>query len=109
MLKAIQAKLLKLVVKFLLPVHKFRVGDLVFKDGTRTLYEVDTNYFNSDLQPVCIVRPYPIGTQVFGIDHFDILEFREFKGSVNKGTATTASDVGTTAHDNLNFAKKKNN
>ena len=103
----IQAILLKILKKLLLPKHKFNVGDLVYKDGTRTLYEVDSNYYNVELQPVVIVRPYPIGTQLFGIDRHDIKEFREFKRPTQANPNTTASDVGTTAHDNQNFGRKK--
>jgi hypothetical protein len=99
------AFILKLVAKYLLPRHRFKTGDLVFKDGTRTLYEVDTNYYNTDLQPVTVVRPYPVGTQVFGIDQYDIKEFREYRKPVSQYTNTTASDVGISAHDNTNFGK----
>lgn len=99
--------ILKLMVKLFLPKHKFSEGDLVFKEGTRTLYEVDSNYYSRDLRPVVIVRPYPVGTQLFGIDHHDILEFREFRRPTSRHMNTTASDVGTTAHDNMNFGKGK--
>lgn len=96
--------IIKLLV-YLLPKHKFKKGDLVYKEGTRTLYEVDENYFNTVFDPVTIVRPYPLGKQVFGVDKHDILEFHEYRKSLNVGYNTTESDVGITAHDNLNFAK----
>lgn len=102
----IQGLILKLMIKMFLPNHKFKVGDLVFKDGTRTLYEVDSNYYNTDLNPVVIVRAYPVGTQVFGIDRFDILEFMLYRKKNVAPDNPTMSDVGTTAHDNFNFAKK---
>lgn len=106
MISKIQNLILKLMVKLFLPRHKFKTGDLVFKDGTRTLYEVDTNYYNTDLQPITVVRTYPIGTQLFGIDQYDIQEFREFRKPLTARVNTTPSDVGTTAHDNTNFATK---
>jgi len=94
------------LLRFFLSKHKFKKGDLVYKDGTRTLYEVDENYYNTNLDPVTIVRPYPLGNQVFGIDKHDILEFLEFRKPLQDGYNTTESDVAITAHDNLNFAKK---
>lgn len=99
-------KLLIKLFKLFLPKHKFHKGALVYKDGTRTLYEVDENYYNTDLDPVTVVRPYPMGKQVFGVDKHDILEFIEHKKPLQVGYNTTESDVAITAHDNLNFAKK---
>jgi hypothetical protein len=99
-------KFLIKLLTYLLPKHKFAKGTLVYKDGTRTLYEVDENYYNTDFDPVTIVRPYPMGKQVFGVDKHDILEFMEHKKPLQVGYSTTESDVAITAHDNLNFAKK---
>ena len=99
--------ILKIMVYLFLQKHPFNVGDLVFKDGTRTLYEVDTNYFNRELQPITVVRPYPIGTQLFGISHHDIKEFKEFRKITSLAVNTTPSDVGITSHDNSNFGKGK--
>lgn len=101
------SKIIHFLLKLLLPKHRFRVGDLVYKDGTRTLYEVDSNYYNTSFDAITIVRPYPIGTQVFGIDKYDIQEFREFKKPTSRNINTTESDVGVTAHDNDNFGRSE--
>lgn len=93
----------KLFVKYFLPKHKFGVSALILRDGTRTLFEVDTNYYNTDLNPVTIVRAYPMGAQLLGISHHDILEYKEYKREVVEA-------IGITPQDNDKFAnynKKK--
>lgn len=100
-----------LLVFFFLPKHKFKCADLIFKEGTRTLYEVDSLYYNTNLQPIVIVRAYPMGNQLMGINYHEVKEFREYKKPVDSGKAATLlqpSDVGSTAHDNDKFGKKKN-
>lgn len=104
-LHLIQTILMVVYRKLFMPVHKFEKGKLIYRSGTRTLYEVDENYYNLQFEPVTIVRAYPIGTQLLGIDKHEILEFKEFKKALSEGYNTTVSDVGTTAHDNINFSK----
>lgn len=101
----IQDLALKALIKFFLPKHHFKNGDLIFKEGTRTLYEVEHSYYAEDLHPITIVRAYPVGKQPYGIDRFDILEFREFKDSPFKQHNSNASDVAISAQDNQVFAK----
>lgn len=96
-----------MLFKFLLAKHKFKRGDLVYKDGTRTLYEVDENYYNTDLDPITIVRAYPLGSQVFAIDKYDIMEFFEHKKALQQQYGTTESDVAMTSHDNTRFGRRK--
>jgi hypothetical protein len=97
--------MMKLYRSMFLQKHKFNKGDLIYRSGTRSLYEVDENYYNLNFEPVTIVRAYPVGTQLLGIDRHEILEFKEYRQKLSEGYNTTASDVGSSAHDNLNFAK----
>lgn len=98
-----------LMVFFFLPKHKFKTSDLIFKDGTRTLYEVDSLYYNTNLQPIVIVRAYPMGNELMGINYHEIKEFREFKGGVDRKASSLLqpSDVASTPHDNDKFGKRK--
>lgn len=77
---------------FCLEKHKFKPSDLIARVGTRTLFEVDTNYYNTNFEPVTIVRAYPLGTQVMGISSHEIKEFKEYKNIPKDGFATTTTD-----------------
>jgi len=101
----LQDIVLKILIKCFLPKHKFKNGDLIFKEGTRTLYEVEHSYYAEDLHPITIVRAYPVGRQSYGIDRYDVLEFREFKDSPFKGYNSTETDVAISSHDNEIFAQ----
>lgn len=98
--------LLYLVKRFLLEKHRFPASTLILKDGTRTLYEVDSTYYNKDLQPITIVRAYPAGSELIGISYHENLEFKEYRKPVDRGIGSTASDVATTPHDNAKFGKR---
>lgn len=86
--------------KLCLEEHKFKPSDLIIRDGTRTLFEVDTNYYNKNFEPVTVVRAYPIGTQLMGISHHEIKEFKEYKKMPNE-------TFGFTNTDNDKFANYK--
>jgi len=86
--------------KFCIKSHKFKPSTLIIRDGTRALFEVDTNYYNMEFEPVTIVRAYPMGTQLLGISHHEIKEFKEYK-SMPKDTFST------TDNDNDKFANYK--
>ena len=79
----------KLFIKYFLQKHKFLPSTLIYRDGTRTLFEVDSNYYDIDLNPITIVRAYPIGKQLMGISRHEMLEFREFKSMHTEGMAMT--------------------
>lgn len=86
--------------KFCLESHKFKPSALIFRSGTRTLFEVDSNYYNKDLEPVTIVRTYPLGKQNMGISKHEIMEFQEYKG-------LPSETLGMTSNDNDKFANYK--
>lgn len=86
--------------KFFLESHKFKPSTLILRDGTRTLFEVDTNYYNTDMEPVTIVRAYPLGKQMMGISKHEIMEFKEYK-------KLPSETLGMTSHENYNFANYK--
>lgn len=90
----------RLFVKYFLPKHKFLPSALIYREGTRTLFEVDSNYYDKDLNPVTIVRAYPLGKQLMGISRHDILEFHEYKSIPSEGLAMTS-------HDNDKFGNYK--
>lgn len=100
MINFIRSFILSFVMKHLLEKHKFKASSLIIRDGTRTLFEVDTNYYNKELEPVTIVRAYPSGTQLLGISKHEIIEFREYKKMPEDALSTTT-------HDNRNFANYK--
>lgn len=87
----------KLFYKYCLTKHKFFPSTLIIRNGTRVLFEVDTNYYNTDFEPVTIVRAFPNGTQLLGIGHHDIIEYVEYKKPVDE-------KISVTPHDNDKFA-----
>lgn len=78
--------------RFCIESHKFKPSTLIIREGTRTLFEVDTNYYNTDFKPVTIVRAYPMGTQLLGISHHEIKEYKEYKKMPKDTFATTDND-----------------
>ena len=102
LLKINESGLLKAFKNLALEKHKFKPSTLILRDGTVTLYEVDSNYYNTELEPVTVVRAYPLGTQLLGISKHELLEFSEYKKMPKEGMAITA-------HDNKVFGKTKKN
>ncbi len=100
MIQKIKDFLLEFFKNKLLEKHKFKPSSLILREGTRTLYEVDSNYYNTEMDPVTIVRAYPLGTQLMGISKHEILEFKEYRSMPDEGLAITA-------HDNAIFGKTK--
>ena len=86
--------------KYCIESPKFKPSSLIIRDGTRTLFEVDCNYYNMQFEPVTIVRAYPMGTQLMGISKHEIKEFKEYKKMPD-------ATFSVTDNDNDKFAKYK--
>lgn len=93
-------KILLKLLKKLLVQHKFKRSALILKEGAGTLFEVDSNMYDINLKPITIVRAYPLGTQLLGIDEHEILNYSEYKSMPKEGMAMTG-------HDNDKFANYK--
>lgn len=81
-----------LFTRICLEQHKFKPSTLILREGTRTLFEVDTNYYNLNFEPVTIVRAYPAGTQLLGISHHEIKEYKEYKSMPRETFSATDND-----------------
>lgn len=93
------------LLKKFLRKHIFKPSDLIYKTGTRVVYEVEMNYYDKNLDPVTIVRRFGGTTHLYAIDRHRILEFKEYKKLPNpplySNFATEAMVI--TDHENTKF------
>lgn len=102
MIKLIKKFFVNIMRDYLLEKHRFKPSALIKKEGANTLFEVDSNYYDTNMDAVTVVRAYPMGTQLLGVSKHDVLEFEEFKNMPKESMAYTA-------HDNKAFANNKKN
>lgn len=75
-------KILLNLLKRLLKKHKYPVSVLIHKKTSDTVYEVQKNYYDLDLNPVTLVLEYG-GSRLLSIDHIDMLEYQEYTGNLD--------------------------
>lgn len=92
-------------LRFVLRKHRFKPSDLIYKSGTRVIYEVDMNFYDSKLNPVTIVRRFGGKTHLYSIDHHSILEYVEYRELPNTPLYSRfgTESIVITDHENTKF------
>ena len=68
------------LLKKLLKKHKYPESCLIKRENSDTVYEIQKNYYDVNLNPVVLAMEYG-GVRLITIDHIDILGFVEYTGN----------------------------
>lgn len=70
----------RLYKKIFIPKHLFPAGSLVHPKRGTTVFEIDFNWYDEDMQPVSIVRQIS-NQQIASIRYDEMLGFKEYSGN----------------------------
>lgn len=70
----------RLYRKLFIKKHLFPVGSLVHPKKGTTVFEIDFNWYDEDMQPVSIVRRVS-DNQIASIRHSEMQGFKEYSGN----------------------------
>ena len=70
----------RLFKKTVLKKHQYPAACLIHRRNGSTIFEIEFNWYDEDLNPVSVVREVK-SQKIFSVRHLEMFDFKEYSGS----------------------------